>query len=68
MHQLLHVAQSLFHDHQPANQLGLASAWIDRRHANPGAGATPRVDPPPGYDFRFESLAALVVAHRAESA
>jgi 2-haloacid dehalogenase len=26
---LLHVAQSLFHDHVPANRLGIASAWID---------------------------------------
>lgn len=54
---LLHVAQSLFHDHAPANAIGLASAWIDRRHAATGWGAT--VPPPPGvhYDFRFESLA-----------
>ena len=65
-HQLLHVAQSLYHDHVPANHLGLASAWIDRRHATPGAGATPVVSPPPHYDFRFESLAALVQAHRAQ--
>ena len=63
---ILHTAQSLFHDHAPANQFGLASAWIDRRHAAGGWGATV---PPPGtprYDFRFESLAALVDAHRAE--
>ncbi len=29
---VLHVAQSLFHDHAPANAVGLASAWIDRRY------------------------------------
>src|SRR5436189_215998 len=28
---IVHVAQSLFHDHVPATELGLASAWIDRR-------------------------------------
>src|SRR6202040_32847 len=28
---LLHVAQSLFHDHVPAQSLGLRTAWIDRR-------------------------------------
>ncbi|MGA3004676.1 MAG: haloacid dehalogenase type II [Acetobacteraceae bacterium] len=55
----LHVAQSLFHDHAPANAVGLASAWIDRRHDATGWGAT--VPPPPGvhYDFRFNSLAEL---------
>jgi 2-haloacid dehalogenase len=39
---VLHVAQSLFHDHVPARSLGLATAWIDRRHGRGGAGATPR--------------------------
>lgn len=29
---VLHVAQGLFHDHVPANGLGLANAWIDRQH------------------------------------
>ena len=38
---ILHVAQSLFHDHVPAKQLGLTSVWIDRRHGKSGAGATP---------------------------
>ena len=38
---ILHVAQSLFHDHVPAKELGLATVWIDRRHDRPGSGATP---------------------------
>jgi 2-haloacid dehalogenase len=38
---ILHVAQSLFHDHVPARRFGLATAWIDRRHDRPGFGATP---------------------------
>jgi 2-haloacid dehalogenase len=38
---ILHVAQSLFHDHVPAKRLGMATAWIDRRHGRPGSGATP---------------------------
>jgi 2-haloalkanoic acid dehalogenase type II len=60
---ILHVAQSLFHDHAPANRAGLASAWIDRRHLSRGFGAT--VPPPqtPRYDFRFDSMAAFVAAH-----
>src|SRR5690625_445800 len=39
--QLLHVAQSLFHDHVPAKRHGLDSVWINRRHDRPGWGATP---------------------------
>ncbi len=60
--EILHVAQSLFHDHGPANELGLASAWIDRRSGATGWGAT--APPPPGvrYDVRFESLADLAAA------
>jgi 2-haloacid dehalogenase len=38
---ILHVAQSLFHDHVPAKALGLSTVWIDRRHGRPGFGATP---------------------------
>jgi 2-haloalkanoic acid dehalogenase type II len=61
---ILHAAQSLFHDHAPANAVGLRSAWIDRRAGDAGSGATP---PPPAgvrYDFSFNSMAELVEAHR----
>jgi 2-haloalkanoic acid dehalogenase type II len=63
---ILHIAQSLFHDHAPANAVGLRSAWIDRRSSTPGPGATP--PPPEGvrYDFRYSSMADLVEAHRGE--
>jgi 2-haloacid dehalogenase len=40
-HRILHVAQSLYHDHVPAQQLGLSTVWINRRQGRPGAGATP---------------------------
>jgi 2-haloacid dehalogenase len=63
---LLHVAQSLFHDHVPANRIGIASAWIDRRHGQAGGGATKVPDPMPHFDFRFSSLEELAAAHRAE--
>jgi 2-haloalkanoic acid dehalogenase type II len=65
---ILHTAQSLFHDHAPAKLFGLTSAWIDRRHDQKGWGAT--MQPPEGaaYEFRFPSLAAMVQAHRAERA
>jgi 2-haloacid dehalogenase len=38
---ILHVAQSLFHDHVPAKALGLSTVWVNRRHDRPGSGATP---------------------------
>ena len=67
-HEILHVAESLFHDHAPAIRLGLASCWIYRRHGQEGFGAT--VDPgeTPRTDFRFNSLADLAKAHSAELA
>ena len=63
---VLHVAQSLYHDHVPAKAAGLATAWIDRRAGRPG-GATAQVAESVSYDFRFETLGALADAHRAES-
>jgi 2-haloalkanoic acid dehalogenase type II len=65
---VLHVAQSLLHDHAPANRAGLASVWIDRRHDRDGWGATIPPAGKPHYDLRFESMAALVEAHRQEAA
>lgn len=63
---VLHLAQSLFHDHVPANKIGLASAWIDRRHGKSGWGAVPAPECDVKYDFRFPTLADAVEAHRAE--
>ena len=60
---ILHTAQSLFHDHKPAKALGLASAWIDRRHEEGGWGATMPQDGA-AYDFRFTSMAEMVRAHQ----
>jgi 2-haloacid dehalogenase len=64
--EILHVAESLFHDHGPANRAGLASAWIHRRHAQGGFGATMDPGKTPKVDFRFTSMAELVAAHRRE--
>ncbi len=49
-HRILHVAQSLFHDHVPARALGLSSVWINRRHDRPGSGATPPADARPDLE------------------
>ncbi len=61
---ILHVAQSRFHDHVPAKKMGLATAWIDRRHAKSGTGATQAAEDV-WPDFTFTSLAGLVEAHQA---
>jgi FMN phosphatase YigB (HAD superfamily) len=57
---ILHVAQSLFHDHVPAKQLGLTTVWIDRRHDRPGSGATPPARATP--DATFPSMQAFADA------
>ncbi|MGH2813718.1 MAG: haloacid dehalogenase, partial [Actinomycetota bacterium] len=60
--ELLHVAQSLFHDHVPARKAGLASVWINRRHDRPGWGATPQPSEAWSYDLELRSLAELAAA------
>jgi 2-haloacid dehalogenase len=57
---ILHVAQSLFHDHVPARRLGLSTVWIDRRHDRPGHGATPPAEATP--DATFPDMAAFATA------
>jgi 2-haloacid dehalogenase len=61
---ILHTAQSLFHDHLPANRFGLASAWIDRHHEQTGFGATPAPETLPRYNFKFTSLDEMAKAHQ----
>lgn len=39
--QILHVAQSLYHDHVPASQLGFHTAWINRPSVLPATGLAP---------------------------
>lgn len=63
---LLHVAQSLFHDHVPAKAAGLPTVWINRRHAQPGWGATPDPQAPVTPDWAFPSMAAFADAVDAE--
>ena len=54
---LVHVAQSLFHDHVPAKQLGLDTVWVNRRRGRPGFGATPPAAAQP--DLEVPDLATL---------
>jgi len=55
---ILHVAQSLFHDIVPAKSLGLATVWVNRRHAQGGFGATPPAQALP--DLEVPDLLTLV--------
>jgi 2-haloacid dehalogenase/putative hydrolase of the HAD superfamily len=51
----LHAAESNFHDVVPANALGIANAWINRKHESPLDGGTPT------YEFGdLTGLAALI--------
>jgi 2-haloacid dehalogenase len=63
---LLHVAQSLFHDHVPAKRAGLATVWINRRRDRPGWGATPAPAAEVTPDWEFPSMAAFASAVAAE--
>lgn len=66
---VLHTAQSLFHDHVPAKALGLASAWIDRQRLSEGGswGATAKLETRPETDFVFLSMAEMADAVRRET-
>ena len=55
---LLHVAQSLYHDHEPALALGLHTVWINR--ASGGATPPPATSVQPTWTF--PSLAAFAEA------
>jgi 2-haloacid dehalogenase len=54
---ILHVAQSLFHDHVTAKRLGLATVWVNRRQGRPGSGATPPANATP--DLVVPDMATL---------
>ena len=61
---ILHTAQSLFHDHVPASDFGLAKAWIDRQLlAKSGDwGATAVVAERPEVDFYFTTMGEMAAA------
>ncbi|WP_137121203.1 HAD-IA family hydrolase [Segeticoccus rhizosphaerae] len=63
---VLHVAQSLFHDHVPAKRHHFPSVWINRRHHRPGWGATPQPRAEWRYDLEFTSMKSFAEAAAAE--
>jgi putative hydrolase of the HAD superfamily len=62
---VLHVAQSQFHDIGVAARLGLATAWIERRKGRDGFGATPEPDEVVTPTYHYTSLAELADAVNA---
>ena len=63
---ILHTAQSQYHDIVPASALGFATMWIERRHGKGGFGATPtpqRISTP---TFHAASMADFVQQVREE--
>jgi 2-haloacid dehalogenase len=54
---ILHVAQSLFHDHVSAKRLEMTTVWVDRRHGRPGSGATVPAEVTP--DLTVPDMATL---------
>ena len=64
--EILHTAESMFHDHAPANKHGLISCHIYRRHAQEGFGATMTPDTMPTFQFRFSSMGEMAQRVREE--
>ena len=63
---ILHTAESMFHDRKPANDHGLKSCWIYRRHYKEGFGATMNPGQMPHFDFKFTSMHDLVKSHQEQ--
>jgi 2-haloacid dehalogenase len=59
-HRVLHVGQSIYHDVLPAQALGLATVWVNRPSARPGAGAVKAAEATP--DLTVSSLSELAAA------
>ena len=59
--ELLHAAQSLFHDVEPARAMGIRTAWVDR-YSGAASGAARPPQSAITADLRVNSLAELVEA------
>lgn len=62
---ILHVAQSQYHDIGVSRRLGLTNCWIERRHAQPGYGGTIAPAAVTTPDYHFTTLAGLADAAAA---
>lgn len=60
--EVLHVAQSQYHDIGAARRLGLATCWVERRSGRVGSGATPASAEITTPDVHVGSVAELAAA------
>ncbi|HKL46091.1 MAG TPA: HAD-IA family hydrolase [Roseovarius sp.] len=65
--EILHVAQSQYHDIGVARELGYNVCWIERRHDQAGYGGTPDPAQKTTPDFHFHSLGQLADAVEAST-
>jgi putative hydrolase of the HAD superfamily len=63
---ILHTAQSQYHDIVPASALGFATMWIERRHGKGSFGATPRPEEVVTPTFHATGMADFVRQVREE--
>ena len=63
---ILHTAQSQYHDIAPASALGFATMWIERRHGKGGFGATPKPEKLATPTFHAASMADFIRQAREE--
>jgi putative hydrolase of the HAD superfamily len=62
--EVLHVAQSQYHDIGAAHRLGLETCWVQRRRGRPGYGATPSPAAVTTPDLHVGSMTEVVEALR----
>ncbi len=62
--EVLHVAQSQYHDIGAAHRLGLATCWVERRRGRAGSGATPAPSAVTTPDLHVGSMREVVDALR----
>ena len=68
--EILHTAQSLFHDHRPAKTMGMSSAWIARKQGNASMGGEAKSiieSGEVGFGWRFGSLGEMADAVEREA-
>lgn len=63
--EILHIAQSIYHDIIPAKALGLSTVWVNRRKGESRAGATPPASGKP--DLEVSDLQTLVEIMESKS-
>jgi putative hydrolase of the HAD superfamily len=66
--EVLHVAQSQYHDIGAAQRLGLATCWVERRQGRAGSGATPASSEITTPDLHVGSMREVVEALGADAA